>query len=89
MNSSLVNRRIAEGHGKAAAVVPGVELVLVVRAEHLARFAKSNVLDRMVEIREIDDHAHARTVPGCGGFDCGGSTCLRECAGIQQPAQKR
>src|SRR5271157_3065771 len=89
MNSGLLNRRIAEGHGKATAVVPSVELVLVVRAERLSGLAESNVLDRMVEGLEINDHAHGRTVTAGCRFHSGRRPRLRKGAEIQQPAQKR
>ena len=88
VNTGLLNRRIAERHGKTPPGIPSLELVLVVRAEHLARFTKRQVLNRTFKVRKIDDHAHRGTVVGCCGFHGRTGSGLGKRADVEQSSQK-
>src|SRR5574340_1122381 len=89
VNRASLDGIVTEEHGKAAAVIPGVKLIAVVRTRDLAGFAEREVVHRAIEVREVDHHAHRRTGARRGRLHRGRHAPLRERPNVEQPPSER
>src|SRR5215831_18579783 len=88
VDRSSIHRRVAERHRKVPAVVPGFELVAVVRAKHLARFSKRDDQNRIVEIGEVVYDAHGGSMDGRGRLNGSGGSSLAKGSDIKKTREQ-
>ena len=64
MNGGLSHRRVAEHRRNSAILVPGGELISVIRAQIVTRLADGDIHQRIIEIRQVGDKTHRRRKSG-------------------------